>query len=145
MPQKRITFYPSFRVTNIIKESKPQNLSSFLSTAIFRYAYLAKQNIPQFTGEEWVLIFEALEGEVFPEAKDIRLIPHQIEYMMKTNMLDKKWNIDERTIMAKLTNLNFEELVSLVYILERFWFVGLEAKPDKILDIIDLPSIRKEK
>lgn len=121
---KRASIYLSTSIANIKKRFKG-NFSGRLSSICDRYETIVNTSFPDdsFNHAELLLLKETLKDVFFEDAKSIQnqTICFYIKNAIKTDAIDKKYEVDCKELIKKIENLSYVQLVSLIEYIEEYW------------------------
>lgn len=114
--------------------------SSLVSAMADRYAEICRRESPSLALNEWLMIFDAINGcwMLDNAAMVAQSIAHEVYDAADLNGTDRKWGVPDGKALAKrLDALQFAAKVAIVDAAERFW--ALDVQPDKAEATADDP------
>lgn len=139
MAPKRYSIYASpaldavldARMSDPSGEDGFRSRSSMISAIAERYAEICRREVPPLALNEWLLIFDSLNGVWMPDtaALSVNGLALQIADSCQLNGADAKWHVaDCGDLVGRLAELPFAAKVAVIDAAERFW--SLDVQPD---------------
>ncbi len=122
MMQRKTTIYISQEIENL-ERSSHNNFSGRLSNICDRFSEIIKKASPikKFTYPEFGLLKECFKSDILKPAGLIETLVSKVSGHMQQFQSDLKFEVDSKQILAKLSGLNYVEMVSLVETIEDHW------------------------
>lgn len=122
MPWEKRTIYITEKNVQEIKKRGENNISGTINRDLDRLYYLYQRALSEISLSipEACLIVDALNG-VIMDTITAPLLWAQIEEAVRTDGLDKKWEIDGEKLITKLKSLNITQSLAVIDAAERFW------------------------
>lgn len=102
-------------------QGRIDNPSVLVNTAIERYNYLLTRYTPEFSIEEWGVLFDAYtEIGTLPVTHLCSLKNALIKYIYRDCDITSRWEIDTEVLAEKINNLDDAHMVSMLDTIERY-------------------------
>jgi len=107
--------------------------SSLISAMVERYHEICRRHIPSLTLNEWMLIFDALNGVWLTDNPALTTIAlaQEVEDAAGLNDAHLTWDVNAaaaEALVHRLKNLDFSGKIAVIDAAERFW--SLNIQPD---------------
>lgn len=121
---KKISIYLGAPLERLLAErqSDVQQPTTVVNAVADRYLQVVRRSLPALTSNEWMLVFDALNGLITWDSADrLAAIYANISDVIRVDGLDRKWSVDGPALVQKLRALSYGETIALVDVAERFW------------------------
>lgn len=97
------------------------NPSTVINSAIERYNYLLVSNLPNFSVEEWGILFDLISEKLPVPINHLHSLNKSlIQDINHNEEMVAKWELDEDSLIEKLFSLNPAETISMLDAAERY-------------------------
>jgi hypothetical protein len=106
--------------------------SSLISAIADRYAEICRRELPTLALNEWLMVFDALNGcwMLDPASLAANGIALEVSDAATLNGTDRKWHVaDGQALARRIDGLSFAGKVAILDAAERFW--TLDLQPDR--------------
>lgn len=113
-----------------------RSVSGMINACAERYLETVRRHIPDLAAEEWLLIFDALNGVWAGDAivLSIQSLPAGVADAIALDGLADKWGVDGQALVDKLEAMGWCERMAVIDTAERFWAAGdWPSDPDALL------------
>jgi hypothetical protein len=105
-----------------VEERATGSTSSIINCIADRYCETVRRSTPDLTQDEWMLIFDSLNGVVLTDsAQSVAGLWGGIEDSIELDGLDEKWSVDGQALVEKLRALDYPQQVAIADTAERYW------------------------
>lgn len=116
-------------------DGAPRSRSALLAAVADRYQALVREAMPALPLEQWLLIFDALNGVWMQEPASLAVngLPLEVADAVRLNRLHDKWGVGDREAAAlvdRLYSAPFAERLAIVDAAERFWARDVQPEAD---------------
>ncbi len=115
--------------------ARSENASGAIQASLSRYSEILRWGRADLrdllSDAETSLILDALNGTLWPEMTSVSFIPHEVADAIRLDQLDKKWQVDGKALIEKLSTLSYAQKCAVADATERWWLrVGKGENPE---------------
>lgn len=113
-----------------------RSVSGVINACADRYLETVRRHIPDLKAEEWMLIFDALNGVWAGDAiaLAIQSLPLGISDALTLDGLADKWEVDGPALLSRLEAMDWCQRLAVIDTAERFWADGnWPSDPDELI------------
>ena len=123
-----------------------RSTSGMLNAVADRYTAIVRRSMPTLPITEWCLLVDSLRGVCKHNQSGpcIAGIIFSVSDAIAQDALDARWNVDGPTLLTKLSDMSFCQLLAIVDSAERFWLYGDredEEYPELVAQIVGKRNI----
>ena len=139
MQKKKRNIYIGPALSQLIEERAgdgARSVSGVINACADRYLETVRRHIQDLSAEEWMLIFDALNGVWAGDtiALAIQSLPLGISDALTLDGLADKWGVDGPALLSKLETMSWCERLAVIDTAERFWAAGdWPSDPDALI------------
>ena len=142
MQKKKRNIYIGPALAQLIEAragDRARSVSGVINACADRYLETVRRHIPNLSAEEWMLIFDALNGVWSGDtiALAIQSLPLGISDAITLDGLADKWGVDGQALLVKMEAMGWCERLAVIDTAERFWADGdWQSDPDALIALI---------
>lgn len=145
MAPKRYSIYPSPPLDKALAERMPhgdipdddsagfRSRTATITAMVDRYAEICRRSLPRLALNEWLLIFDSLNGVWMQEhpAMTAAALAHEVADNCQLNGADRRFEIPETPgwsyLVGQLGELPFAAKIAIIDTAERFWALDIQV------------------
>jgi hypothetical protein len=112
----KISIYAGPAVMALLADRRPGERSGSLNFAVQRYIEIVRRMMPALSMAQWCAVVDCLQGATF----DLISLRGIATSLADKPDLAEKWAIDVVTLVQRVREMKFVELVALADVIERF-------------------------
>lgn len=105
------------------EEAALRSTSALINAVADRYTHITRHSRPLLSVNEWLLVFDALNGVWLSDNASLSLagVAFGVADAIQLDQIDRKWSVDGPALVDQLRSLSTCELLAVVDAAEQFW------------------------
>jgi hypothetical protein len=123
MPARHLYLSPGAEEALGARATGERDRSAVVSRMMERYAEVCRRALPEFSGPEWDLLRDSLNGWAPEPAASVGWLAMGVRDSIGLDHLDDKWGVDGPALLARLEALDYAGCCAALDAVERWWAV----------------------